>query len=130
MIEAEMVIDALLDQQERWEEPTLMQIEDVILDLRKQLSERMAEVVVEGQENVQPAEDPVCPSCGEEMTYKGRRGTTTESRVGVVHLERGHWHCDRCKSGLFPLDEQLKLWTKNRSEGVLKQAVWLSGMVP
>ena len=102
MMEAEIVIDALLDQHERWEEPTLMEIEDVILDLRKQLSERMAEVVLQGQENVQPVEDAVCPSCGEEMTYKGRRETTVESRVGVVRLERGYWHCDRCKSGLFP----------------------------
>ncbi len=102
MMEAEIAIDALLDQHECWEEPTLMEIEDVILDLRKQLSERMAEVVLQGQENVQPAEDSVCPSCGEEMTYKGRRGTTVESRVGVVRLERGYWHCDRCKSGLFP----------------------------
>ena len=102
MMEAEIVIDALLDHHEGWEEPTLMQVEDVILDLRKQLSERMAEVVLQGQETVQPAEDPVCPSCGEEMTYKGRRETTVESRVGVVRLERGYWHCDRCKSGLFP----------------------------
>jgi uncharacterized protein with PIN domain len=102
MMEAEMVIDALLDHHERWEEPTLMQIEDVILGLRKQLSERMTEVVLQEQENVQPAEDSVCPSCGGEMTYKGRRGTTVESRVGVVRLERGYWHCDRCKSGLFP----------------------------
>jgi len=102
MKEAEIAIDALLDQHERWEEPTLMEIEDAILDLRKQLSERMAEVVVEGQENVQLAENPVCPSCGQEMTYKGKRETTIESRVGVVHLERGYWRCDRCKSGLFP----------------------------
>jgi uncharacterized protein with PIN domain len=102
MMEAESVIDGLLDEQERWEEPTLMQVEDVILDLRKQLSERMAEVVLQGEESVQPAENCVCPSCGEEMTYKGRRGTTVESRVGVVRLERGYWYCDHCKSGLFP----------------------------
>ena len=30
----------------------------------------------------------------------------------------------------FPLDEQLGLLTKNWSEGVVKQAVWLSGMAP
>jgi len=29
-----------------------------------------------------------------------------------------------------PLDGQLKLWAKNWSEGVVKQAVWLSGIVP
>ena len=102
MMEAEMVIDALLDHHERWQEPTLMQIEDVILDLGKQLSERMTEVVLQGQENMQPAGDLVCPSCGEEMTYKGIRGTTVQSRVGVIRLRRGYWHCDRCKSGLFP----------------------------
>ena len=72
MMEAEVIIDALLDHQERWEQPTLMEIEEVILDLRKQLGERMVEVVLQGQENVQPVEDPVCPSCGEEMTYKKR----------------------------------------------------------
>jgi uncharacterized protein with PIN domain len=102
MMEAEVIIDALLDHHERWQEPTLMEIEDVILDLRKQLSERMTEVVLQGQENVQPVEDPVCPSCGEEMAYKGMRGTMVESRAGIVRLERGYWHCDRCKSGLFP----------------------------
>jgi len=31
--------------------------------------------------------------------------------------------------GFFPLDEQLKLWDKNWSEGVAKEAVWLSGVV-
>lgn len=102
MMEAEMVIDALLDEHERWQEPTLMEIEEVILDLRKQLGKRMTEVVLQSQEGVQPVEDPVCSSCGEKMSYKGMRGTVVESRVGVVRLERGYWHCDRCKSGLFP----------------------------
>lgn len=48
MMEAEVIIDTLLDQQECWEQPTLMEIEDVILDLRKRLGERMAEVVLQG----------------------------------------------------------------------------------
>ena len=86
MMEAQIVIDALLDHHERWEEPTLMHMEDVILDVRKQLSERMTEVVLQGQENVQPAEAPVCSSCGEGMTYKGTRGTTVERQAGVVRL--------------------------------------------
>ena len=29
----------------------------------------------------------------------------------------------------FPLDQQLKLWEKNWSEGLVKEAVWLSGVV-
>lgn len=31
--------------------------------------------------------------------------------------------------GIFPLDEQLKLWEKHWSEQIAKQAVWLSGLV-
>jgi hypothetical protein len=30
----------------------------------------------------------------------------------------------------FPLDEQLELWERHWSEGVIKYAVWLSGLVP
>jgi hypothetical protein len=33
------------------------------------------------------------------------------------------------RAGFFPLDEQLKLWEKNWSEGVIQDAVWLSGIV-
>ena len=29
--------------------------------------------------------------------------------------------------GFFPLDRQLELWEKNWSEGLAKEAVWLSG---
>ena len=65
--EAEVVIDALLDQAEEWEAPTLSEIEDKVLELRKRLSERMAEVVVGEQEAKQPALDQVCPDCGEKM---------------------------------------------------------------
>ena len=31
--------------------------------------------------------------------------------------------------GFFPLDQQLELWEKHWSEGLVKQAVWLSGTV-
>lgn len=102
MAEAEVVIDALLDQHEKWEAPTLSEIEDTILELRKALSERMAEVVVGEQEAKQPALDPVCPDCGAKMTYKGMRETGVESRVGAIQIERGYWYCDRCKRGIFP----------------------------
>lgn len=33
------------------------------------------------------------------------------------------------EGGFFPLDQQLKLWEKNWSEGLAKEAVWLSGVV-
>jgi hypothetical protein len=48
-VEAEVVIEELLDQVEG-EEPTLAQLEDILLRLRKRLGERMGRVVIEGQE--------------------------------------------------------------------------------
>lgn len=101
--EAEAIIDELLEWSEEVEKPTLEQIEGVLLKLRKRLSERAAEVMVENQEMVQPAEAPGCPRCGREMRYKGQKEITVESRLGTLHLSRGYYYCPFCKEGFFPL---------------------------
>jgi hypothetical protein len=49
MTAAKGSIDELLDWDGQAEAPTLTQIEEVILKLRKQLGQRMAEVVLEGR---------------------------------------------------------------------------------
>ena len=102
MTHAEAVIERLLDWEEETERPNLLQIEEVVLKLRKRLGKRLAEMVVEEQEAVQPAEPPRCPDCGEAMRYKGRKSLDVESRVGALDLERGYYHCACCQSGLFP----------------------------
>ena len=102
MAEAEAAIDELLGWQEDTAAPTLTQIEEVVLKLRKRLGERMTEVVVEDQEAVRPVPGPACETCGREMHYKGMKEVTVEGRMGRAKLERGYYYCDRCKSGLFP----------------------------
>ena len=102
LTEAEVVIDELLDWHENGQEPTLTQLEEVILKLRKQLSQRMAEVVLRDQEATQPVMLPLCPTCGQKMHYKGMKGVTVESRLAPLQLERGYYYCHRCRSGLFP----------------------------
>lgn len=102
MAVAEEVIDELLDWEEEAEGPTLGEIEEVVAELRERLGKRMAEVVVRQQEAVRPVPGPACPGCGEEMHYKGMKGVTIESRVGVLRVERGYYYCERCKRGLFP----------------------------
>jgi hypothetical protein len=99
--EAEAVIEELLDRVEG-EEPTLAELEDIVLRLRKRLGERMGSVVIEGQEATRPVERPRCPSCGEKMRYKGMKSVTVESRLGALGFERAYYYCDRCESGLFP----------------------------
>jgi uncharacterized protein with PIN domain len=82
--------------------PTLREIEDVILKLRKRMSEKMAEVVLESQESVQPANGVKCEVCGKELRYKGRKKTRVTSRVGELKVERGHYRCPECQAGHFP----------------------------
>ncbi len=102
LAEAEVVIDEALDWHENTGAPTLIEVEDILLKLRKRLSQRMAEIMLGDQETTQPVAVPVCPTCGRKMRYKGMKDTTVESRLGPLRLDRGYYHCARCKSGLFP----------------------------
>jgi uncharacterized protein with PIN domain len=102
MAEAQALIEELLDWDERTKKPNLTQIEDEILALRERMGQRMAEVMIAGQEAVQPAVTPSCPTCGEAMRYKGRKEIDAESRLGALAVDRGYYYCARCEGGLFP----------------------------
>jgi predicted RNA-binding protein len=102
MGEAERLIDELLDWSDNTPEPNLAQIEQVVLELRRQLSEEMAREVIEAQATKQPAVAPACPRCGEGMTYKGQKRVQPQTWVGEVEIGRGYYHCAGCKEGLFP----------------------------
>ena len=99
---AEEIIQSLLSWDEEREAPTLTEREDVILELRQRMGEEMLRVVLAGQEAQAPVAAPVCPACGEEMGTKGGKRRQVESRVGGVVLERTHYYCACCQSGLFP----------------------------
>jgi hypothetical protein len=98
---SKQVIQELLDWNESHAAPDFTQIEDIVLDLREKLSQAMVESVVSSQEQVQPAEVR-CPQCGGVMRYKGRKGKVVASRVGEVEVERGHYYCPICQTGIFP----------------------------
>ena len=99
---ADEVIEKLLAWDDENKAPNLTQIEDEILELRRQMGQEMLAVVLRGQETGQPAENPECPQCGEEMRYKGQKERGMESRVGGLEMERGYYYCACCKSGIFP----------------------------
>lgn len=100
------VAEALIEEMLVWDEatakPTLSQIEEQALKLRERFGQRLAEVVIQGQEAVQPVDGPVCTQCGEPMRYKGAKRLHPESRLGGLALERGYYYCARCHSGFFP----------------------------
>lgn len=100
--EAEVLIESLLDWDERTSRPNLRQIEEEVLELRRQFGQRLAQTVIEGQEAKQPAAAPQCEQCGEVMRYKGQKEVGIESRVGGLAVERGYYYCTRCQGGFFP----------------------------
>ena len=99
---AERLIDELMAWDEKTDKPTLSDIEDVILRIRKDLGEQMAAEVIALQEENRPVPGPECVRCGKEMRYKGEKGNSVESRVGGLRVERGYYHCPECGEGAFP----------------------------
>jgi uncharacterized protein with PIN domain len=102
MRQAEVLVEELLDWNEQTDEPTLTQIEEVILRLRQRLSEQMGLAVIESQEVTRPVSSPRCPTCQGEMHYKDMKDNTVESRIGHLALTRGYYYCETCHTGLFP----------------------------
>ncbi len=102
MKEAESIIDELLAWEAEVEKPNLGQIEEVVLELRERLSRKMAQSMIEAQEEVKPVPGPECKQCGAEMRYKGQKSKRVKSWVGQLDLERGYYYCERCGAGDFP----------------------------
>ncbi len=100
--EAEMIIDELLSWEEGHQRPTLSELEQVILQLREKLGQRMVEIVLQGQEANRPVPGPLCPCCGREMHYKGQKGKRIGTLLGEVKVERGYYTCARCGERFFP----------------------------
>jgi hypothetical protein len=102
MAHMEKAIEELLDWEEQNERPKLTQIEDIVLKLRKQVGEEMANEVIERVSGKTVVPGPACPKCGREMRYKGERDKRIESRAGEVVLERSYYACPECDEGIFP----------------------------
>jgi hypothetical protein len=96
------LIDEFLDWEEGAERPNLTEIADAVLKVRERFGRVLAERAIEEQEAQQPAEAPMCPSCGKRLRYKGWKGLDIASRVGLIAVERGYSSCACCHSGFFP----------------------------
>lgn len=99
---AEEVIARMVKWEAENDRPNLTQIEDEVLALRQRFGEELVAVLVAGQEVRQPVAAPKCEQCGKEMIDKGQKARTVASRAGEVRMERGHYYCAHCGSGLFP----------------------------
>ncbi len=102
LAEAEQLIEQALDWTETTERPNLTQIETIVLELRRQFGQTLAENIIAAQATAQPVEAPRCPQCHQAMQSKGAKDKTVVSHVGDLHLARTHYYCPACEAGLFP----------------------------
>lgn len=102
MADLEMKVDELLDWNEQNQKPTLTQIEDAVLKMRKQVGEGAANALVANQGSTIASERPTCPTCGQAMLNKGYRANQIESRAGSLQTERIYYYCPVCQTGTFP----------------------------
>lgn len=99
---AEASIEKLVEWDGKNKRPTLSEIEEIVLEVGKELERRMAEAVIGKQEEVRPVPGPACPQCGREMGYKASEPRQITSLAGELQIERSRYHCARCKTGIFP----------------------------
>jgi len=102
MAHLEKAVDELLEWDDKHARPTLTQIEEIVLKLRKEVGEEMATEILAEVEGKTPMPGPACPECGREMRFKGEFEKQIESRAGGVDYERGYYACPACGEGLFP----------------------------
>lgn len=102
LAEAEKLIEQALDWTTTTARPNLTQIETIVLQLRRQFGQALAENMLTAQATTQPVVAPPCPQCGKPMHSKGTKAKRIVSQVGELHLDRTHYYCPLCCEGLFP----------------------------
>jgi len=102
LAQAEATIDQFLDWVEKTERPNLTQIEETVLEFRRQMGQTMADTALQAQATAHPVPGPRCPTCEREMRFKDDKTKTITSRVSDLHLKRSYYYCSHCDQGLFP----------------------------
>ena len=97
----EAMVDEMLSRGETKAGLTLTDIEDMALRTRAEVGEQVTAALLETQ-GEPGVPGPRCPSCGQEMRYKGRKHRYLRTRSGDVELKRAYYYCPTCRRGHFP----------------------------
>src|SRR5260370_6742100 len=101
MAELEAVVEKALCQGEAGKSQTITSIEDLVLQVRSEISQELTGWMV-GQASGPNLPGPRCTKCGQEMHYKGLKRGYIRTRAGEVSPERAYYHCSKCQQGSFP----------------------------
>jgi hypothetical protein len=100
---AEEVFEIAMERGIAREDISLSQIEEIVNELKFELTSMMVESVIEVQVSRRAGPGPKCEGCGREMRYKGeKRRPDILTSQGEIEVERPYYYCERCKRGLFP----------------------------
>ncbi len=101
--QTDLVIEKLLAEKSRPSEITLSEIEQVVHEAGEAIkAELTAGLVEQVSEESAEVPGPVCPTCGEEMHYKGKKAKRLVTETGEVTVKRAYYYCEACRSGFFP----------------------------
>lgn len=102
MEEAEGKFKGLLDWYEAHPDATLAEIEEQVGRMRQKLMGKVIEGAIESRSNGFQLEGVRCEECGEVMKFQGYREKTIQTVEGEVRVSRAYYYCPRCKRGIFP----------------------------
>jgi hypothetical protein len=97
----EVMLDEVLSQGETKAGLTMTDIEELALGTRAEVGKQVTAALLESQ-GEPSIPGPRCPSCGQEMRYKGRKQRYLRTRSGEVEMARAYYYCPRCRRGYFP----------------------------
>ena len=101
MAQAEAAIEKLLAQRKQQGAPNLSDIEEMALEFRQEIGEKVTQVLADNAQD-ERAVGPRCPTCRQEMHNKGRKRRRVVTRSGEIDIERTYFYCEHCKQGFFP----------------------------
>ena len=83
----------------------LTEIEDVLLEVRAALTEKMLDEALARQAATQNKPAPaarLCPGCQQPLACDGRNPRVVQTRAGEAEWSEPEGYCDRCRRAFFP----------------------------
>jgi hypothetical protein len=128
--ELDKMIDRLAVVFEEGRRPSLMELSDLITEVRQDFLGSCLEHLIEGKYVLEAEqESSPCPRCGKVSTQKRKVRKKLETMQGPCELKRMWFYCSECGEGFTPLDTVAEICRREKQLDVQKRCVKLSAQV-